>query len=63
MRVQKSFKTELMPIKGEIETALKDIFHTIASDYDYEIIEMEVMHDHVRLFVGAKPSVVPSDIV
>ena len=43
--------------------SLKQIFVDIAKTYDYEIIAMEVMPDHVHLFVGAKPSVAPSDIV
>ena len=50
-------------LKDAVEVELKQIFKDIAIEYDYEIIEMEVMPDHVHLFVGAKPSVAPSDIV
>ena len=50
-------------LQGEIEADIREIIHQIAEDYDYEIIEMEVMPDHIHLFVGAKPSVAPSDIV
>jgi putative transposase len=50
-------------LKNEVEVELKQIFRDISAEYDYEIIEMEVMPDHVHLFVGAKPSVAPSDIV
>jgi len=50
-------------LRGEVQEALKQIFYDIAKQYDYEIIEMEVMSDHVHLFVGSKPSVAPSDIV
>jgi putative transposase len=50
-------------LKTVVEESLKKIFREIAAEYDYEIIEMEVMPDHVHLFVGAKPSVAPSDIV
>lgn len=50
-------------LQGDVEKSLKKIFEKIAEDYDYEIIAMEVMPDHVHLFVGAKPSVAPSDIV
>ena len=46
-----------------VECNLKQIFQDIAEKYQYEIIEMEVMPDHVHLFVGAKPTVAPSDIV
>ena len=31
--------------------------------YDYDIIELETMPDHVHIFVGAKPTVTPTDIV
>jgi putative transposase len=50
-------------LKTVVEESLKQIFKDIAKEYDYEIIEMEVMPDHVHLFVGANPSVAPSDIV
>ena len=41
-------------LRGEVQEALKQIFYDIAKQYDYEIIEMEVMSDHVHLFVGSK---------
>lgn len=41
----------------------KNIFPEIAKRYEYDIIEQEVMDDHIHLFVGAKPSVAPLDIV
>ena len=50
-------------LKGDVAKELKIIFQQIAEKYEYEIIEMEVMPDHVHLFVGAKPTVAPSDIV
>ena len=39
-------------LNGEVQESLKQIFQDIAKQYDYEIIEMEVMPDHVHLFVG-----------
>ena len=50
-------------LQGEIEADIKEIIKQICEDYDYELIEMECMPDHIHLFVGAKPSVAPSDIV
>lgn len=50
-------------LQGDVEKSLKKIFEKIAEDYEYEIIAMEVMPNHVHMFVGAKPSVAPSDIV
>jgi putative transposase len=46
-----------------VDVYLKQVFEDIAAEYDYDIIAMEVMPDHVHLFLGAKPSVAPSDIV
>lgn len=46
-----------------VDAELKKIFQEIAATYSYEIIAMEVMPDHVHLFVSAKPDVAPSDIV
>jgi putative transposase len=35
----------------------------IAERYEYEIIEMEVMPDHLHLFVSTKPTVAATDVV
>lgn len=50
-------------LKGNVQPKLKSIFEDIAKRYEYEILEMEVMPDHIHLFVGAKPSVAAMDIV
>jgi len=50
-------------LKGDVAVALREIFDEIAERYDYEIIAAEVMEDHVHLFIGAKPTVAPMDIV
>src|SRR5665213_4227700 len=50
-------------LQEPVGESLKKILTEIAQEYDYDLIEMEVMPDHVHLFVGAKPSVAPSDIV
>lgn len=41
---------------------LKEIFGEICSEYDYEIKALEVMEDHVHLFVSCPQTVAPSDI-
>lgn len=46
-----------------VDEELKQIFQEIAYNYEFEIIAMEIMPDHVHLFVGAKPDISPSDIV
>lgn len=50
-------------LKGNVETSLKRILAEIAHKYEYEIIEMEVMPDHIHLFVGTKPTVASTDVV
>ncbi len=42
---------------------MKEILLEVASRYELEIIQMEVMPDHIHIFVGAKPTVAPIDIV
>jgi len=56
----KEWKEEL---KGNVEISLKEILLEVADRYEYEIIQMEVMPDHIHIFVGAKPTVAPIDIV
>jgi len=46
-----------------VDKELKQIFQEIAENYEFEIIAMEIMPDHVHLFVGSKPDIAPSDIV
>jgi putative transposase len=50
-------------LNKNIQLDLKNIFTDIAKKYEYEIITMETMEDHIHLFVGAKPTVAPTDIV
>ncbi len=50
-------------LQGNVQSKLRHIFEDIAQRYEYEILEMEVMPDHIHLFVGAKPTVAPMDIV
>jgi len=50
-------------LKGNMEETLKRILAEICKKYGYEIIEIEVMQDHIHLFVSAKPTVAPTDIV
>ena len=50
-------------LKNETRDKLIEIIKDIADRYNYEIIEYEVMPDHIHLFIGAKPTVAPIDIV
>jgi len=50
-------------LKDDINTSLKKILLEIAEKYEYEIIQMEIMPEHIHLFIGAKPTVAPIDII
>ena len=42
---------------------LEDLFPKIATAYDFHILEQNVQHDHVHLFVSAPPRFAPSHLV
>lgn len=42
---------------------LKDILSSIASKKKWEILAVEVMPDHIHLFVSVPPAVAPSEVV
>lgn len=50
-------------LQHDIETALKKVLYQISDTYQYEIKELEIMPDHIHLFISTKPTVAPSDVV
>ena len=49
--------------KDKIESRLKEILYQVAEDKEFIIETMEIMSDHVHLFVTAHPKISPSYIV
>jgi putative transposase len=47
-------------LTGKIATRLKEIFQEIAERYEFEIDTMEVVEDHVHVFLSASPRYAPS---
>jgi putative transposase len=47
----------------EMRESVKEIFQKIAEEYEFEIDTMEVMEDHVHIFIEAPPRYAPSRIV
>lgn len=47
---------------GEVEIILTKLLHEIAADKGFNLKEVEVMPDHVHVFVSAKPKFSPSYI-
>ena len=48
---------------GTVKTDLEDLFAKIAKKYEIEIIALEIMPDHVHLFVNALPRHYPAYII
>ena len=48
---------------GSIEKRVKELFYEIAEEHDFEILAIELMPDHVHLFVSAAPKWAPGKIV
>lgn len=42
-------------LKNGVDIRLKEIFTEIADKYDFQIIEMEIMPDHVHLLIDCNP--------
>ena len=47
----------------EIKNRIAELFKEIAIVYEFEIDTMEIMEDHVHLFLSAPPKYAPSKIV
>jgi len=50
-------------VRGEVAEELKEVFEGIAERYELEIDTMEVMEDHVHIFVSSPPRYSPSEVV
>ena len=50
-------------LEEKIAARLKKIFQEIAERYGFEIDTMEVMKDHVHLFLSAPPRYAPAEVV
>ena len=48
---------------GEVAEYMKEIFEQIALEYDFHIDTMEVMEDHVHVFIEAPPAYAPAQVV
>ena len=57
-----SVKYRKQVINGIIEKTLREILYEVAFEKDFLIKEIELMPDHVHVFVSAKPKVSPSYI-
>ena len=50
-------------LKGNVEDALKQILKKICNDYNYHIKALEVMPDHIHIFVDVPQTAASCDVV
>ena len=50
-------------LSGEVSEYLKEVFQRIAEEYEFRIDTMEVMKDHVHIFVEVPPRYSPAQAV
>lgn len=50
-------------LKGSISNRLKELLYEKSKELDIEIIALEIMPDHVHLFVNCTPLMAPSQIM
>ncbi|MBP1908541.1 putative transposase [Methanolobus bombayensis] len=50
-------------MNDELKEFLDDQIRTIADSKEWEILELEVMPEHIHLFISAPPFIAPTDIV
>ena len=50
-------------LKGNVDVALKKILQKICNDYGYLIKALEVMPDHIHIFVDVPQTVAPCGVV
>lgn len=56
-------KYRKMVLSGNIGRYTARIIYEIAERYDFEIIELAVMNDHIHMFVSAGPDMSPAQLV
>ena len=50
-------------LSGEVSWYLKEVFQQIAEEYEFRIDTMEVVEDHVHVFIEVPPRYSPAQVV
>ena len=50
-------------LQGNVDATLKQIMQKICDDYGYKIKALEVMPDHIHVFIDVSQTVAPCDVV
>ena len=56
-------KYRKVTLSGNIGKYTAKLIYEVAERYDFDVIELAVMNDHVHMFVSAPPDVAPSHLV
>lgn len=56
-------KIRFSVLEGNVELVLKQILQNICDEYHYRIKALEVMPDHIHIFVDVPQTVAPCDVV
>ena len=56
-------KYRRMVLKGNRAKYLAKLIYEVAERYDFEVVELAVMPDHVHMFVSASPEMSPAGII
>ncbi len=56
-------KYRVCVLGGEVGEYVKEVFQQIADEYEFKIDTMEVMEDHVHVFIEAPPAYAPARVV
>ena len=49
--------------KDELEYEILKLFKVISYNYGFEVLEQEIMPDHIYLFISAPPTIAPTELV
>lgn len=50
-------------LNNDIKAELNSIIHGIAKQFNFEILALEIMPDHIHLFLSASPKYSPAEII
>ena len=56
-------KYRRLALKGNIGKYVAKIIYEVAERYDFAVLELAVMDDHVHMFVSALPNVSPAELI
>jgi putative transposase len=56
-------KRRRLVLQGAVKTRLEEIIRKVATDIDAEVLALEIMPDHVHLFISAVPQMAPNQVV